>query len=144
MSAAGSLGLAQDPAIVRMRDSSVRDVVFLYMSWMKCAPERTRYAAMALREQGRLGRLEPAHIDVLAAAVALAPDLLCVGELAKALATFGRRAQTAAPALICQLRGARITLDAEYWAFDGAIWALGYLGGIDAAGFLDKLAAETP
>src|SRR6478736_2798179 len=63
---------------------------------------------------------------------------------AKALAAFGRKAQSASPTLIAKLREIRVTDDATYWVLDGGLFALGFLGGKDAFKFLAELAVERP
>ncbi|MBI4818681.1 MAG: hypothetical protein HY791_20600 [Deltaproteobacteria bacterium] len=133
---------AQDPIVVRLRDQSVEETLATYIDLVAGSPDKADVAALALREQGRLGRLKESHLDMLIKCVELAPNLLCLGHLAKALAAMGRKAMKASDALVQKLGPMVIADDVEYWSFDGAVWALGYLGGAKVSSFLDTLAKE--
>jgi hypothetical protein len=131
--------------VVSLRDRSFEETLSIYLSLCSdgdgsCADT----PALALREQARAGRLGDAHVEPLILATEMAPNALCVGHLAKALAAFGRGAQDAAPALADQLAEMIVANDTDYWSFDGCIWALGYLGGPVAETCVRELAKERP
>jgi hypothetical protein len=135
---------ASDPCVVRLRDLPVEETLWVFVNLVERDPERADVAALALREQGRAGRLLPEHVGALTSALAVAPNPLCIGHLAKAVAALGRAAAEAAPILVDHVASMRVTDDVEYWSFDGCIWALGYLGGPAVAPCLAKLEAEKP
>lgn len=135
---------AQDATVRSLVEVSVEETMAVYLSLLEKAPDKADVAALALREHGRAGRLEASHIQMLGAFVAGAPNPLCAGHLAKALAAMGREATEASEPLIAKMRPMMITDDVEYWSFDGCVWALGYLGGKLVAPFLDELERETP
>jgi hypothetical protein len=135
---------SQDPAVVHLRDLAVEETILAYLELVDSEPEKADVAALALREQGRQGRLGAEHLPALISCLDAAPNALVLGHLAKALATFGRRAGSATEALVEKMRDLVITDDVEYWSFDGCVWALGYLGGDAAASFIEELGAERP
>jgi hypothetical protein len=120
------------------------DVFRLYLALVQQDRERAQMAALALRDQARAGRIEERLVPLLDACLFEAPDSACVVHLAKALAAFGRRAQSAAPTLADRVRELHVTNDTDYWILDGALWSLAYLGGDVARRVLDELAAEEP
>ena len=136
---------AQDPTVVALRDAPFAHALAVYLELARdgdggCADT----PALALREQARAGRLDQSHTAGLVAALHAAPNLLCVGHLAKAAAAIGRPAQAAAEPLVAHLEQLPITDDVDYWSFDGALWALGFLGGNIANACVHALAAEKP
>ncbi len=134
---------AQSPAVKQLVALPIDEVAAAYFETCASDPDRADVAALALREQARAGQLD-AHAAILVAAVEVAPNLLCVGHIAKALGALGRSAQAGAAPLAAQLRDRPIADDVDYWSFDGAVWALGYLGGPDARQALEELSRETP
>ncbi|MBI2374876.1 MAG: hypothetical protein HYV07_12840 [Deltaproteobacteria bacterium] len=120
----------------------MEETLGMYVDLVAMSPEKADVAALALREQGRQGRLEAKHVASLAKCVEIAPNLLCLGHLAKALATLGRKATAASDALVEKLAPMVIADDVDYWSFDGAVWALGYLGGAKSEAFLSTLGKE--
>jgi hypothetical protein len=135
---------ASDPVVQKLAALEVEETMAVYLGLVESDPEKADVAALALREHGRGGRLTHEHVETLANCVLVAPNSLCAGHLAKALAALGREAGAAAGSLVAKMRGLVISTDVEYWSFDGAVWALGYLGGDEASLFLDELEAETP
>ncbi|MBI5510982.1 MAG: hypothetical protein HY903_19650 [Deltaproteobacteria bacterium] len=135
---------AQDPAVMMLKELSVEETLLVYAELVEDVPDKADVAALALREEGRAGRLAAEHVEVLAACVEMAPNSLCVGHLAKALATLGRRATGAASSLMARMEPMVVTDDCEYWSFDACVWALGYLGGADVGPFLSALEREDP
>jgi hypothetical protein len=67
-----------------------------------------------------------------------------VVHLAKALAAFGRAGGAGAGVLGAKIKELTVTDDTEYWILDGCVWAVGYLGGLDAAKVITDLEMETP
>lgn len=135
---------AQLPAVKRLAALPVEESFAAYFDLCATDPDIADIAALALREQGRSGRLSAEHARVLGAAVDVAPNLLCVGHLGKALAALGRAGAPGVQPLVKRLREAFIVNDVDYWSFDGCVWALGYLGGADAAALIDELDKEKP
>lgn len=116
----------------------------VYAELLAQSPAQAQIAALALRDKARAGELGDQVIPVLEACLKDAPDGACLVHFAKALAAFGRRAQSAAPALIAKIREIRVVDDAAYWVLDGCLFALGFLGGDDAFKFVAELAVERP
>jgi hypothetical protein len=135
---------AQLPAVKRIAALPVEESFAAYFDLVGSDPDIADIAALALREQGRSGKLSAEHARVLGAAVDIAPNLLCVGHLGKALASLGRAGAPGASSLVKRLREAFIVNDVDYWSFDGCVWALGYLGGAEAAALIDELDREKP
>ena len=135
---------AQDPAVVLLRELPVEETIVVYVELAEDTPEKADVAALALREQGRLGRLTAEHVELLAGCIEMAPNSLCTGHLAKAVAALGRRATAAAETLIARMESMVVTDDVEYWSFDGCVWALGYLGGPEVGPYLSTLEHEDP
>ncbi len=135
---------AQLPAVQKIAALPVDEAFAAYFDLVGSDPDIADIAALALREQGRGGKLLPEHARALGAAVDIAPNLLCVGHLGKALAALGRGGAPGVTALVKKLREAFIVNDVDYWSFDGCVWALGYLGGKEAEGLIDELDKEKP
>jgi hypothetical protein len=135
---------ADAPAVRRLLALPLDDLFELYFVAATTMPDKADVPALALRQRGRAGELNDRHVELLKAALEASPNLLCAGHLAKAAAAIGRPAQPAAPALCACLQDAVISNDADYWSFDGAVCALGYLGGADARTMIDALATEEP
>jgi hypothetical protein len=115
-----------------------------YADLLVQSPGQAQLAALALREKARNGELPDECIPVLDACLKDAPDATCVVHFAKALAAFGRQAQSAAPTLADKIRELHVTDDVGYWILDGALFALGFLGGPHARALLVDLANEQP
>lgn len=135
---------AKLPAVQKLAALPVEESFAAYFDLVGSAPDIADIAALAVREQARGGKLGPEHAKVLGAAVDIAPNLLCVGHLGKALAALGRGGAPGAQALVKKLREAFIVNDVDYWSFDGCVWALGYLGGKEAEALIDELDKEKP
>lgn len=133
-----------DELIAEMVATPPEDVFRVYLSLVQQDRDRAQVAALALREQARGGRIEARLIPLLDACLYEAPDGPSVVHLAKALAAFGRKAQSAAPTLADRVRELHVTNDSDYWILDGALWSLAYLGGDAARRLLDELDAEVP
>ena len=116
----------------------------VYAELLAQSPQQAQLAALALREKARAGEIGDEHIPVLDACLADAPDAACVVHFAKALAAFGRTAQSAAPTLIDKIKDLHVMSDAGYWVLDGSLFALGFLGGDVARSFLASLVDERP
>ncbi|MDP2339366.1 MAG: hypothetical protein Q8O67_00295 [Deltaproteobacteria bacterium] len=122
----------------------VEETLIAFIDLVDQSPDRADVAALALRDQGRAGRLTTSHLEALIAFLFIAPNSLCVGHLAKALGSMGRAAMPASDALIERMGKMLITDDVEYWSFDGCVWALGYIGGAHVPSTLDAIEAEKP
>lgn len=130
--------------IAELKALPVEDVFRLYLSLLQQDRDRAQVAALALREHARGGSMEPRFIPLLDACTYEAPDGASVVHLGKALAAFGREAASAATTLADRVRELHVTSDSDYWILDGALWAVGYLGGAAARTLLDELEAERP
>lgn len=116
----------------------------LYAETQQSQPDATGTLARALRDQARAGKVSTDAIPVLVYLLVDAPNAEALSQLAKALASFGRQAALAEPHLVERLRTFTVISDPTFWAFDGALHALGYLGGDLTHGLLDELAARSP
>src|SRR5262245_48441613 len=81
----------------------VDETIETYLILVRLGSEEARDAALALREQGRLGRLQQAHVARLCRCIEVAPDDVAAGHLAKALASLGREAQAGVEALVARM-----------------------------------------
>ncbi len=136
-----------DPLDALMQELTAQpaeDVFRLYLSLVQQDRDRAQFAALALRDLARAGRIEVRLVPLLDACLYEAPDGPSVVHLAKALAAFGRKAASAAPSLADRIRELHVTNDTDYWILDGALWSLAYLGGDAARHLLDELDAEQP
>jgi hypothetical protein len=135
-----------DELLESIRGLSPEEAFRLYLDRTHSPEGGTAHVALGLRDKARAGELDgfEGAIPMLEAFLADAPDAETALHLAKALAAFGRAAQSAVPALLEQLAEMRVVDDVTYWAFDGCVWALGYLGGDMARACLDEIAAESP
>lgn len=116
----------------------------LYADFLGSSPHDATLPALALREQARAGLIDDELIPVLAVAITDAPNLSAYLHLAKALAAFGDRAQSAVGLVAERLEGLQVVNDRRFWTLDGALWVLGALGGPVAKGVVAAIAAEDP
>jgi hypothetical protein len=116
----------------------------LYSELLAESPRDCAFPAFALREKARSGELPDEAIGVLVVALVDAPNNPTITHLAKALAAFGRKAQSASPYLIEKIQTMPVTHDIAFWNYDGCLHALSYLGGKAAGAFFDELEAMDP
>jgi len=100
--------------------------------------------ARALREKARAGEMPEEAIPTLSACLMAAEDHQVIADLAKALAAFGRAANVAAPVLQEKIQEMMILDDVSFWAFDGCMHAMGYIGSSEQKEFIDDIFEKVP
>ncbi len=138
--------VAEAPDLVaRCRDLPAEALCALFVEGLQKKHDATcEVAARALRDKARAGALDDDTWPVLVACLVDAPTLRSALHVAKALAAFGRRAGPAAPYLIERIRAVLVTDDESFWALDGMLHALSYVGDGRNVTFTNELAAQTP
>lgn len=116
----------------------------LYADLVETQPTAAHVPARAIRDHGREGRLTDAHVGPLLASLSAAPDRVCIMDLSKALASYGRDAQAGVPFVVKFLDDLNVVDDETFWTFDTLLFVLGYLGGEDARQALARIAEEKP
>ena len=114
----------------------------VFAQFMRDVPEQLDLPAKAIRNKARAGELPEDVIPLLTTSLMTTKNTTVIVELAKALAAFGRKAQVAAPILADKLRAMVVSDDADFWAFDGSLYAIAYLGGEHADTYLKELEEE--
>lgn len=110
----------------------------MFAQLLREAPEHTDLPARALRDKGRAGELPAEAIPVLVTCLMGSEHPLVIADLAKALASFGRHGAMGSAILIEKLKGFIISDDPEFWALDGCLYALGYMGGEAALPYIEE------
>jgi hypothetical protein len=126
----------------RCRALDVNAVLALYADMLAEENHDASLPALVLRDKARAGEVDEEIIPLLVVALVDAPNLATFTHLAKALAAFGRKAQSGALYVVDRLQQIAVTNDRRFWVFDSGLWTLGYLGGEHARLFLEELAAE--
>lgn len=121
-----------------------RPLLALYAELQADSPEHTTIPARALRQKARAGELPEEVIPLLTACLVDAEPPGAIADLAKALAAFGRRAELAVPFLMDKMRYLQILDDESFWAFDGCLHAMGFIGEPQNETLLDELAGIRP
>jgi hypothetical protein len=137
---------ALDEFLEAMRGLSAEDAFRLFMKHLEAADGGAAPAALGLREKAAAGELDSfaGAIPILEACLPASPDDETLLHVARALAAFGRRAQSAAPALVVRMAEVNVVDDITFHVFEGTVRALGYLGGDFARDYLAEIAAESP
>lgn len=117
-------------------------LIELYGDFTAESPEWAVIPASAIRIQAREGQINEAFLPLLGLCLSHAPDPCAAVHLAKALAAYGRAGQLGAPEIIRRARDIHVTDDAWFWILDSFIWTLGYVGGEEAAAYVEALRAE--
>lgn len=104
-------------------------VCHLYAKLVKEAPKHLDIPARALRNKARAGALPVEAIPAVMACITATEDPVVIGDLAKTCAALGRQAGMASTVLLQKMNDFIINDDAEFWAYDGCLHALGHLGG---------------
>lgn len=136
--------MIQPSLLERCRELHWQDLLRLFAKLLREAPDHTVFPARLLRERARTGSLPVEAIPALMACLAGAEQNTVIVELAKTLAAFGTEAEECAPILLEKIDAMIVSDDADFWAFDGCLHALGYLGNQDDLVFLDELESRAP
>lgn len=99
-----------------------------------------------LRDKARQGEVPTEALPVMVTCLMGTDDPQAIAELAKGLAAFGRAANIGAAVLAIKLEHMTVLDDADFWAFDGALNALGYIAVTpsDVEPILRKLCERLP
>lgn len=127
------------PMLEQCQELDWESLCRLFAQLLREAPEHTDLPARVLRDQARAGELPPEAIPVLVTCLMGAEQPTIIVEVAKALAAFGRRAEMGSSLLVEKLKGFIISDDPEFWALDGCLYALGYMGGEVAQAYVEEL-----
>jgi hypothetical protein len=117
-------------------------VLALYAEMLRAQPDATGMLARVLRDKARAGEVPVEAVPVLTVCLVDAPNPEALSQLAKALAAFGRDARVAAAPLRDRMVSLAVGSDEAFWALDGCIHALSYLGGPAALSGVDALEAR--
>ncbi|TNE45780.1 MAG: hypothetical protein EP343_25560 [Deltaproteobacteria bacterium] len=121
-----------------------KDLLRLYARLLREAPEHLDLAARTLRNKARSGEVPEDAIPGLSACLMSAENNSVTVELAKALAAFGSKAEAAAPILVHKMQEMHIQDDVDFWAFDGCLHALGYIGSEEDLDALEEFGEKPP
>lgn len=121
-----------------------QDLLRLYARLLREAPEHLDLASRSIRNKARAGEFPDESIPAISACLMSAENNSVIVELAKALAAFGSKAEVAAPVLIHKMQEMVISDDADFWAFDGCLHALGYIGSESDLEVIDEFEEKPP
>jgi hypothetical protein len=138
--------LVEDPVYARLLAAPLDALFQLYADLLPGTDPKDAAGlaavARALKDRARAGELDAERehrVALLVFCMVDAPNPVVAFHLAKALAAFGREAQQAAPYVVDWVLETRVVDDESYWAFDGLLWALAFLGGPAAGAMFDAI-----